>query len=216
MQASLSSYIDHTLLRPDVTKQEIHKLCEEALKYCFASVCVPPYWVKDAYDLLKESTVKVSSVVGFPLGFHLPETKLAEAIQLSKIGAQELDMVINLPALKAKDFDTVANEIKSIVKACQPAKIKVIIETALLNDDEKKIACLLAKEANAHFVKTSTGFSKQGATIRDIKLMRSAVGPDIGIKASGGISTQSQALKLIDAGANRIGTSKGVALLQVE
>lgn len=213
MQTSLASYIDHTLLRPDATKQEIYKLCEDALKFCFASVCVPPYWIKDVHSLLEKSPIKVSSVVGFPLGFHLPETKLAEALQLCKLGAQELDMVINLPALKARDYETVKNEIEQVVQKCRPVLIKVIIETALLNDDEKKIACLLAKEAGAHFVKTSTGFSKHGATVHDVKLMRSTVGSEMGVKASGGISSQSQALELIEAGANRIGTSKGVSLL---
>lgn len=213
MERPLSSYIDHTLLRPDATKDNIEKLCEEAKQFQFACVCVNPAWAEYAYSLLKDSSIKLCSVVGFPLGGSTSEMKSSEANQLVKFGVDEIDMVLNIGALKSKKYDQVRLDIQAVVVSSQPSIVKVIIEICLLTDDEKKDACLLCIEAGAHFVKTSTGFSKSGATLHDIKLIRSIVGPDFGIKASGGISEKSFALELIQSGATRIGTSRGVEIV---
>ena len=208
----LNSLIDHTLLRPDATKEEIVKLCEEAIHYGFASVCILPYWVPVARSKLKGTPVKVCSVVGFPLGCNTIETKRFEAEQLTLAGAEELDMVLNVAALKSGDAHTVEMEIKEVVKAAGKNKVKVILETCLLSDEEKILACQIAKRSGAAFVKTSTGFGKHGATLEDIALMRNVVGNTMGVKASGGIRDYATALKMADAGATRIGTSAGVTI----
>lgn len=213
MKNSLNSYIDHTLLKPDATQDNIKKLCEEAKQHHFACVCVNPTWVEYAYSLIKDTTISLCSVVGFPLGANTSESKSFEARQLVHSGVKEIDMVLNIGAFKSKRYDQVKLDIQSVVIAAKPSIVKVIIETCLLNDEEKKIACMLCVEAGAKFVKTSTGFSNSGATLHDVQLMRSVVGPNFGIKASGGISEQKFALELIQAGATRIGTSKGVAIV---
>lgn len=211
----LNNYIDHTLLKPDATLKEIERLCAESLKHQFAAVCINPCWVKNAFALLKGSNVKLCSVVGFPLGANTTETKAEEARELSNWNVDEIDMVMNIGALKAQDTDAVIKDIRAVVQAAPKAVIKVILETCLLTDEEKVIAALLVKEAGAHFVKTSTGFSKGGATVQDVALLRKAVGADFGIKASGGIRELSLALALIEAGATRIGTSSGVTLMDL-
>lgn len=213
MQPGLNSYIDHTLLKPDATAQEIEKLCDEAKQFHFASVCVNPTWVKSASQWLKGSSVKVCSVVGFPLGANTSVVKILETQSVVVDGAEEIDMVMNIGALKSKQYDLVKNEIRSVVQAASPHLVKVIIETCLLTEEEKVLACQLSVDAGAHFVKTSTGFSKSGATVSDIALMRQTVGPSIGVKASGGIADKTFALELIAAGATRIGTSKGIILV---
>lgn len=210
---SLNSYIDHTLLRPDASHEEIHRLCEEALVHGFAAVCILPTHVERAAQILKGSSVKVCSVVGFPLGANTTDTKSFEATQLCQLGAQEIDMVINIGALKSQEFRFVRDDISAVVKSSSPALVKVIIETCLLTNEEKVTACQLAEDAGAHFVKTSTGFSKSGATIEDVILMRQTVPSQMGIKASGGIRDYTTALAMIEAGATRIGTSAGPALV---
>ncbi len=212
----LAKMIDHTLLKPDATQQEIAQLCFEARKYGFASVCINPTWVSLCAELLKGSSVKVCTVIGFPLGATSSETKAFETETAIKQGATEIDMVINIGALKARDLDTVAKDILGVVKVAHPrgALVKVIIETVLLTDEEKTIASLLAKEAGADFVKTSTGFAGGGATAHDVALMRKAVGPEMGVKASGGVRTFEDAEKMIQAGATRIGASAGVKIIQ--
>ncbi|MGB8982731.1 MAG: deoxyribose-phosphate aldolase [Anaerolineales bacterium] len=213
---NLAKMIDHTLLKPDATQQEIAQLCFEARKYGFASVCVNPTWVELCAELLKGSPVKVCTVIGFPLGATSSETKAFETETAIKQGATEIDMVINIGALKARDLDTVARDIRGVVNAAHPrgAIVKVIIETVLLTDEEKTIASLLSKEAGADFVKTSTGFAGGGATVQDVALMRKAVGPEMGVKASGGVRTFEDAENMIKAGATRIGASAGVKILQ--
>ena len=213
---NLAKMIDHTLLKPDATQQEIAQLCFEARKYEFASVCVNPTWVSLCAELLKGSPVKVCTVIGFPLGATSSETKAFETETAIKQGATEIDMVINIGALKARDLDTVAKDIRGVVNAAHPhgAIVKVIIETVLLTDEEKTIASLLSKEAGADFVKTSTGFAGGGATTHDVALMRKAVGPEMGVKASGGVRTFEDAESMIKAGATRIGASAGVKILQ--
>jgi deoxyribose-phosphate aldolase len=208
--------IDHTLLKPDATQQEIAQLCFEARKYGFASVCINPTWVSLCAQLLQGSPVKVCTVIGFPLGATSLETKAFETETAIKQGATEIDMVINIGALKARDLDTVAKDIRGVVNAAHSHGIivKVIIEAALLNDEEKVIACLLSKEAEADFVKTSTGFASGGATIHDVELMRKTVGPEMGVKAAGGVRTFEDADAMIKAGATRIGASAGVKILQ--
>ena len=216
MQA-LNSYIDHTLLRPDATTAEIQVLCNEALTNNFAAVCVLPSHVRDGVKFLKGSSVKVCSVVGFPLGANTLETKCFEASQLASFGAQELDMVINIGALKSGNYQFIKDEIIAVVRSAAPAIVKVIIETCLLTKEEKITVCQLACEAGAHFVKTSTGFSKSGATVEDISLMSHAVaGYSVGVKASGGIKDRTTALAMINAGATRIGTSSGVSIISRE
>src|SRR5512147_953250 len=213
---NLAKMIDHTLLKPDATQQEIAQLCFEARKYGFASVCVNPTWVSLCAQLLKGSTAKVCTVIGFPLGATSSETKAFETETAIRQGATEIDMVINIGALKARDLETVAKDIRGVVNAAHSRNIivKVIIETALLTDEEKTIACLISKEAGADFVKTSTGFAGGGATVHDVALMRKTVGPEMGVKASGGVRTYEDAAKMIKAGATRIGASAGVKILQ--
>ncbi|MBS2761668.1 MULTISPECIES: deoxyribose-phosphate aldolase [Bacillus] len=215
MTKQIARMIDHTALKPDTVKSEIEALCKEARVYGFASVCVNPCWVKLCAELLKESEVKVCTVIGFPLGAAIPETKAFETRQAIADGAGEVDMVINIGALKDRDTGTVEHDIRAVTDAADgKALVKVIIETSLLTDEEKRLACELAVKAGADFVKTSTGFSGGGATVRDIKLMREAVGPDIGVKASGGVRDKESALAMIEAGATRIGASAGVSIVK--
>ena len=207
--------IDHTMLKPEATPEEITKLCEEALKYNFASVCVNPCYVPLCSGLLKNSQVKVCSVIGFPLGSNATEIKRAEAELALKNGAQEIDMVINVGMLKQSEFQYVFDDINQVVLAAKKynALCKVIIETALLSDEEKIKACLISKEAKADFVKTSTGFSKGGATAGDVALMKYVVGSTVGVKASGGIRTAEDAKLMIESGADRIGASASVKIV---
>ncbi len=213
---SLAGMIDHTLLKPDATSDKIAQLCFEARKYHFASVCINPTHVKLCADLLRGSDVKVCTVIGFPLGATSTEVKVFETRNALENGATEIDMVLNIGALKAGENELVARDIRGVVEVAHAANalVKVIIETALLNDEEKVIACLLAKEAGADYVKTSTGFSGGGATVHDIALMRKTVGPNIGVKASGGIHSHEEAEALVAAGATRIGASAGVKIIQ--
>jgi deoxyribose-phosphate aldolase len=213
---SIASMIDHTLLKPDATPDQVAQLCFEARKYSFASVCVNPANVKLCAELLRGSTVKVCSVIGFPLGANTPDVKVMEAQLATQQGASEIDMVINIGALKGGDLQLAARDIRGVVRAVHSAGaiLKVIIETALLTNDEKVTACLLSKEAGADFVKTSTGFSGGGATVEDITLMRRVVGPEMGVKASGGIRTTEDAEKMVKAGATRIGASASVKIVQ--
>jgi deoxyribose-phosphate aldolase len=210
--------IDHTILKPDATPDEIAQLCYEARKYEFASVCVNPTHVKMCAELLRGSGVKVCTVIGFPLGASSPEVKAYETETALRDGATEIDMVINIGALKAKDYDLVAKDINGVVRMAHSAGalVKVIIETALLSDEEKKIASLLTKEAGADYVKTSTGFASGGATAEDIAMIREVVGPELGIKASGGVKDFADAEKMVFAGATRIGASAGVKIVQGE
>ena len=213
---NLAKMIDHTLLKPDATQQEIAQLCFEARKYGFASVCVNPSWVPLCAQLLQGSQVKVCTVIGFPLGATSSESKAFETETAIRQGATEIDMVINIGALKARDLETVAKDIRGVVNAAHAKNIivKVIIETVLLTDEEKTIASLISKEAGADFVKTSTGFAGGGATVHDVELMRKTVGPQMGVKASGGVRTYEDAASMIKAGATRIGASAGVKILQ--
>ena len=212
---NIAKYIDHTLLKPETTPSQILLLCQEALKHGFASVCVHPCYVRYAKQILRASDVKVCTVIGFPLGANSAEVKIAEAHTAISDGATELDMVINIGRLKSGDVAYVESEIRDLAELAHQggAILKVIIETALLTNDEKKMACRAAKKAKADFVKTCTGFSGGGATVEDITLMRKAVGPTMGIKASGGVSDYAKAKLLIDAGATRIGASKGVLIV---
>ncbi|MBN1305825.1 MAG: deoxyribose-phosphate aldolase [Anaerolineales bacterium] len=213
---NVASTIDHTLLKPDATPDQIAQLCFEARKYGFASVCVNPGHVRLCADLLRDSEVKVCTVVGFPLGATSPESKVYETETALRDGATEIDMVINIGALKGGDHTWVARDIRGVVRAAHAAGaiVKVIIETALLNNDEKVTACLLSKEAGADFVKTSTGFAGGGATVEDVALMRRVVGPEMGVKASGGVHTYEEAKSMVAAGATRIGASAGVKIVQ--
>jgi deoxyribose-phosphate aldolase len=213
---NVAKMIDHTLLKPEATQQEIAQLCFEARKHGFASVCINPTWVKLCAQLLDGSQVKVCTVIGFPLGATAPEVKAFETDNAITHGASEIDMVINIGALKARDLDLVAKDILGVVKTshARGAIVKVIIEAALLNDEEKTIACLLSKEAGADFVKTSTGFASGGATVHDVELMRKTVGPEMGVKAAGGVRTFEDAQNMIKAGATRIGASAGVKIIQ--
>lgn len=213
---NIASMIDHTLLKPDATPDQIAQLCFEARKYGFASVCVNPGHVRLCADLLRGSDVKVCTVIGFPLGATSPEAKVYETETALRDGATEIDMVINIGALKGGDYTWVARDIRGVVETAHSggAILKVIIETSLLTDDEKVKACLLAKEGGADFVKTSTGFAGGGATVEDVALMRRVVGPDMGVKASGGVHTFEQARSMVEAGATRIGASAGVKILQ--
>jgi deoxyribose-phosphate aldolase len=217
MSEKMASLIDHTALKPDTTKQQIEQLCAEAAKHGFASVCVNPTWVKMAAELLRESSVKVCTVIGFPLGASTTETKVFETENAITGGATEVDMVINIGALKSGDAGLVEQDIRAVVEAAgAEALTKVIIETALLSDEEKVQACELAKAAGADFVKTSTGFASGGATAEDVALMRKTVGPDIGVKASGGVRDRKTADEMVRAGATRIGASAGVAIIADE
>ena len=213
---NLAGFIDHTLLKPDVTPEKIVQLCIEARKYNFASVCVNPTHIKLCAELLAGSSVKVCSVIGFPLGATLSEVKVAETKAVIRDGAREVDMVINIGALKAANSTLVAEDIRSVVQAAHEfgVPVKVIIETALLTDEEKVLACLLAKEAGADYVKTSTGFSGGGATVHDITLMRRSVGSEMGVKASGGIQSREDAESMVKAGATRIGASAGIKIVR--
>jgi deoxyribose-phosphate aldolase len=212
----VARYIDHTLLKPEATRDEILQLCREGAQYGFASVCINPIWVREAACALRGSGVKVCTVIGFPLGSNTPDTKAFEARRAIFDGATELDMVLNIGALKSGDYDLVSRDIAGVVEVAREAGSlsKVILETALLSDDEKVRACVIAKEAGADFVKTSTGFSKGGATVADIALMRRAVGSLLGVKASGGVRDLKQAQDMIQAGATRIGASVGVKIVQ--
>ena len=210
----LNKYIDHTLLKPDASQEQIETLIEEAKKYDFASVCVNPTWVNFAAQALKATDVKVCTVIGFPLGANTPELKAFETSDAIQNGANEVDMVINIGALKSRNFDLVERDIRAVVEAAKGTLVKVIIETCLLTDDEKVKACQIAQKAGADFVKTSTGFSTGGATVEDVALMRKTVGPDMGVKASGGARSYEDALAFIKAGATRIGASSGVAIME--
>lgn len=212
----LAQYIDHTLLKPDATTAQIAQLCKEAKQYGFAAVCINPVHVRQAARLLRGTPVKVCSVVGFPLGASRPEIKAMEARRALRDGAREIDMVINIGALKEGNYALVKEDIARVAEACHKvgAVCKVIIEAALLTDDEKVTACRLAQEAKADYVKTSTGFGPGGATEHDVALMRATVGPTMGVKAAGGIRTAEQALSMIRAGATRLGTSASVRILQ--
>lgn len=215
MNTDFATYIDHTLLKADTKKEEILELCAEARKYSFASVCVNPTWVKTAAESLEGSPVKICTVIGFPLGASTSEVKAFETENAIQNGAQEIDMVINIGALRAGDDETVKNDIAAVVKAAQgKAIVKVIIETSLLTDSEKRTACELSVVAKADFVKTSTGFSTGGATENDVKLMRAVVGPEMGVKASGGVRSFEDMQKMINAGATRIGASSGVQIMK--
>lgn len=211
----ITQYIDHTVLKADAVTADIDKICQEAVEYNFKTVCIQPYWVPYAVEQLAGSDVGITTVIGFPLGANTSEIKALEAKQALKDGATEVDMVINIGALKSEDYDTVFNDIKAVVDAVAgEAVVKVIIETALLTKSEKVRASELAKKAQADFVKTSTGFSTGGATIEDIKLMRATVGPDMGVKASGGVRDYADAIAMIEAGATRIGASSGIAIVE--
>ena len=209
----LAKYIDHTILKPDATAAQVKKLCDEAKQYGFASVCVNPSRIALAAAELAGTDVTPCCVVGFPLGAIPSESKAAETAVAVKNGAREIDMVIDIGRAKDGDWDYVQADIEAVKAACGCAKLKVIIETCLLTDDEKVKACLAAKRANADFVKTSTGFSKAGAVAADVKLMRETVGPDMGVKASGGIHNRAEAEAMIAAGASRIGASSGIAIV---
>ena len=211
---NISKLIDHTMLKPEATIEEIRKLCIEAKEYGFHSVCVNSAYVNVAYNFLIHSHVKVCSVVGFPLGAMMKEAKAYETKFAVDSGADEIDMVMNIGFLKSKKIDLFERDIKKVRDACSASVLKVIIETSLLTDEEKVLACKIAKECGANFVKTSTGFFNGGATEHDIKLMHGAVGKEVKIKASGGIKTYEDALKMIDAGASRIGTSSGIAIVK--
>lgn len=205
--------IDHTLLKPTATSEDIKLLCKEAIDFDFMSVCINPCYVSLAKECLKGSDVKVCTVIGFPLGANETEIKIKEAELAILHGAQEIDMVINVGALKEGKDDYVYTEIKKLKEVAGKLILKVIIETCLLSDEEKVKACLLAKKAGADFVKTSTGFSTGGATVNDVKLMRETVGKEMGVKASGGVKTHEDLLAMIEAGATRIGTSNGTKII---
>ncbi|HEX9717515.1 MAG TPA: deoxyribose-phosphate aldolase [Actinomycetota bacterium] len=211
----LARYIDHTLLRPDATAAEIDRLCGEAAEYGFAAVCINPAWVKRAAENLRGSDVRVASVVGFPFGATTPEVKALEARRAIRDGAREIDMVINIGALKSGDHGLVRLDIEKVADACHEAGaiLKVIIEAALLTDEEKVVASHLAREARADYVKTSTGFGPGGATVHDVLLMRETVGPEMGVKAAGGIRTAEDVREMVAAGATRIGASAGVEIV---
>jgi deoxyribose-phosphate aldolase len=213
VQTMLASMIDHTLLKPDASSDQIKKLCEEAAKYHFATVCVNSTNVGLAAKLLQGSGVKAIAVVGFPLGASTQASKAFETLEAIRDGSGEIDMVINIGALKSKDYKLVFEDIKSVVDAAGTVPVKVILETSNLSLDEKIIGCALSKAAGAAFVKTSTGFGGGGATVEDIKLMRRIVGPEIGVKASGGVRTLEDAQKFIAAGANRLGASASVEIV---
>ncbi|MDA8234077.1 MAG: deoxyribose-phosphate aldolase [Clostridia bacterium] len=213
----MAKLIDHTILKANATEEEITQLCREAAEYGFASVCINPYHVPLAHKLLADSGVPVCTVIGFPLGASATAVKAYETTEAVKAGAKEVDMVINIGLLIKGQNELVQKDIQAVVDAAaavdKSAIVKVIIETSYLTDEQKVTACKLAKEAGAHFVKTSTGFSASGATVEDIRLMRQTVGPDIGVKASGGIRNTQQALAMVEAGASRIGASAGIAII---
>jgi deoxyribose-phosphate aldolase len=213
--AGIAAYIDHTLLKPEASAEDILRVCAEAAEYRFKSVCVNPVWVKTVSKALKGTGVLTCSVVGFPLGATPTDVKVFEARGATLDGAQEVDMVINIAAARALDKGTLVEDISAVAEAVHAgsALLKVIIETSLLDDDQKVLACQAAVEAGADFVKTSTGFNGGGATVQDVALMRATVGPDLGVKASGGVRTRQDALDLIAAGATRIGASSGITIV---
>lgn len=215
MNTDYATYIDHTILKPDTRKAEIIELCAEAKMYSFASVCINPTWVKTAAVALEGSPVKVCTVIGFPLGASTTEVKVFETENAIQNGATEIDMVINIGGLRDGDDELVKQDITAVVNAAKgKAIVKVIIETSLLTDVEKRTACELAVVAGADFVKTSTGFSTGGATVADVRLMRAVVGPEMGVKASGGVRSFEDMQKMIEAGATRIGASSGVQIMK--
>ncbi len=212
---SLNTYIDHTILKANATKRQVQEICKEAMEYQFASVCVNSCWAGYCSELLKDSPVKVCSVVGFPLGAMKSECKAFEAKKCVIDGAEEIDMVINVGMLLNDDLEGFEKDIRLVREACGPGVVlKVIIETCLLDDEQKVIACRIAKNCGADFVKTSTGFSTGGATVEDIRLMRKTVGDNVGVKASGGVRSYEDAAAVIEAGANRIGASSGVSIMK--
>ena len=212
----LNKYIDHTLLKQDATEEQIDRLLSEAKDYDFSSVCVNPCWVSHAKTALVDTDVKVCTVVGFPLGTTTSAVKAYETKEAIQNGADEIDMVINVGALKSGNAALVESDIRAVVEASGDKLVKVIIEACLLTDEEKVLACQLAQKAGADFVKTSTGFSTGGATLPDVKLMRQTVGPEMGVKAAGGARSYADAVAFVEAGATRIGTSSGVAILKGE
>lgn len=216
MAKNYAKMIDHTLLKADATKEQMDQLCAEATTYKFASVCVNPTWVSYCAQQLAGSGVDVCTVIGFPLGASTATAKAFETTDAIKNGATEIDMVINIGALKDERYDEVRNDIQAVVQAANGTLVKVIIETCLLTNEEKVKACQLAVEAGAQFVKTSTGFSRGGATPEDIALMRETVGPNIGVKASGGVRSRADFEKMVEHGATRIGASSGVAIVNDE
>lgn len=212
----LARLIDHTLLKPEASRDDIRRVSEEALKYGFASVCVNPTNVAQVAEVLRASDVRVCTVAGFPLGATMTQVKVYETEQSIKLGAREIDMVINIGALRSGDYKAVEDDIRTVVEACHRggAICKVILECVLLSDDEKRRACQIAKDAGAEFVKTSTGFGPGGATVEDVRLLRSAVGPEMGVKAAGGIRTFEDLTRMIEAGATRIGASASVKIIE--
>jgi len=211
----LAPYMDHTILKPEATDDEIRQICQEAIDHNFKAVCVNSANVALAAELLKNHSAMPIAVVGFPLGAAISASKAHEAKEAVKVGAQEIDMVINIGALKAQNYRKALVDIQTVVDAAAPYPVKVIIETSSLNQDEKIIACALSKAAGAQFVKTSTGFGASGATAEDIALMRRVVGGEMGIKASGGIKTREDALKMVEAGATRIGASASISIVSI-
>lgn len=214
MTENYASYIDHTLLKPEATKEQIIALCAEAKQYDFASVCVNPTWIETAAKELEGAVSKVCTVIGFPLGANTSDVKAFETKDAIAKGADEVDMVLNIGALKGSDYELVLNDMKAVVEAANGTLVKVIIETCLLTDEEKVKACELAVEAGVDYVKTSTGFSAGGATPTDVALMRKTVGLDLGVKASGGVRSLADLKAMIEAGATRIGASSGVKIMQ--
>jgi deoxyribose-phosphate aldolase len=211
----LAAMIDHTVLKPDAPREDIERLCKQARENGFASVCVQPWWVPLCADLLGDTRVKVCTVIGFPHGMNKSETKAFEARRAVLDGATELDMVINIGALKSKDYGTVERDIRAVVECGKPrAQVKVILENAYLTDEEKAEGCALAKAAGADYVKTSTGFGPSGATVEDVALMRRVVGPDMGVKAAGGIRDAEVARRMVEAGATRLGASASIEIVQ--
>lgn len=214
---SIAKLIDHTVLKPQTTRKQVETLCREAAHYGFASVCVNPCWVSLCAELLRDSGVAVCTVIGFPLGANTSAVKAFEAAEAIRQGAAEVDMVLNISALKDGDYELVREDIGAVVAAAEgKALVKVILETCLLTEEEKRVACRLCKEMGADFVKTSTGFSTGGATVEDIALMRAAVGEELGVKASGGIRNYAVAKAMVEAGASRIGASAGVQIVEEE
>ncbi|WP_434341736.1 deoxyribose-phosphate aldolase [Mycoplasma putrefaciens] len=213
MEVKLNKYIDHTLLKPEATKQEIIKLCQEAKQYDFATVCVNTCWTSLCKELLKDSNVGITNVIGFPLGACLTEVKVFETQQAIKNGADEIDMVLNIGALKDKNYQLVLEDMKQVKQAAKDHVVKCIMENCLLTEDEIVKACQLAVEAGLDFVKTSTGFNKSGATFKDVELMSKTINNQAQVKAAGGVRTYDDAIKMIQAGATRLGTSGGVAIM---
>ncbi len=213
--ADMAGMIDHTILKPNATEEQVRQLCLEAREFSFATVCINPTWIPMAAEILRGSPVKVCTVIGFPLGATFAEVKAFEAQRCANLGATELDMVINIGALKSRQYDLVQDDIAAVVDAAHPlgASVKVIIEAAYLTDEEKVEACVLSKAAGADYVKTSTGFAPTGATVEDVALMRRVVGPGMGVKAAGGVKTAEDAKAMIAAGATRIGASASVKII---